>query len=159
MRFTNVALKSLGRHDGVADFNLSHGLYLTGCDLYAGDNGMPGTFLGASSQIFVDHCNFYGAYDVESMLYEWGAHDLSITNCTAQDYDNTKDWGWCSGRFFSGNGIWGTSRNTYIGDNTTHQLAVRPGAQEQNAGEQIMWEGNNVPIFQGSPTSGDPRTR
>ena len=78
-----------------------------------------------------------------------------MTNCTAQDNNNTVSPGWAIGRF-CGNDTWGTSDDTYIGNNTpaTHGT---PGQPEQNSGEQCMWEGN-IPVFRGTPTAATATT-
>src|SRR5262249_11798552 len=50
------------------------------------------------------------------------------------------------GRFYTGTGLWGTQSNVYIGDNRTIYFAtpLSIGAGGQNAGEQVMWEGNHT---------------
>jgi len=102
-----------------------------------------GNFLGTASQVFIDGCNFYGTNDANTLLYSWGGSDISITNCTAQDYDNSdpsSGAGWAKGRFFVGDAIWGTESDIYIADNTTIDLGVRPTFPDSNVGEQIMFE-------------------
>ena len=111
--------------------------------------------LAVRSQVFIDHCNFYGTYDVFMFIDEWGAQEVSLTNCTAQDQDNTKPWGWAIGRFYSGNGIWGTSRNTYIGNNTTTGLTSRPGPEGNQ--DTAGWP-DALPLFTGSPTAATATT-
>ena len=151
-------LKFINPNYAGLDFHGSNNIYLTNCNFYAGGSWIHPIFLGTATQIFFDHCNFYGAYDNITFIDEWGTTGLSITNCTAQDYDNTQTWGWAIGRFLSGNDLWNHSRYTYLGSNTTHQLTVRPGCSEQNCGEQIMWEGNNVRSVQATPTSATSTT-
>src|SRR6202040_1897707 len=74
----------------------------------------------------------------------WSGSGISVTNCTAQDFNvnstNRADHG--MGRFFWGMGIWGTQSNVYIGDNRTIQFAEPSTYGDLNSGEQIMWEGN-----------------
>jgi hypothetical protein len=101
------------------------------------------SFLGTASQLFFDHCNFYAVNDAEQMLYSWGGNDISITNCVVQDLDDSNPnsgAGWGQGRFFVGNDLWGSQSDTYIGNNTTLALGVRPAYGNQNAGEQLLWE-------------------
>ena len=157
LRFTHVAIKAMNQNYSGVNFDSSLGVHLTNCDIYGGGGWMAPMYVGSASQVFIDHCNFYGTYDSFTFIDEWGAHDLSVTNCTAQDYDNTTETGWAIGRFLSGNGDGGTSVNTYIGNNTTNQMTVRPDCTEQNAGEQCMWEGN-VPFYRGSPTAATATT-
>ena len=100
-------------------------------------------FLGNASQVFFDDCNFYATNDAGEMLYSWGGTDISITNCTAQDLNDSNPnsgTGWGQGRFFVGNNLWGSQSDTYIGNNTTIALGVRPTYGDQNAGEQLLWE-------------------
>nr|GFD26495.1 hypothetical protein [Tanacetum cinerariifolium] len=77
-------------------------------------------------------------------LDSWGGNDISLTNSTCQDYNpvNPADsTGWGKGRFYAGRGNFGSARGTYIGNNTSIDLAVRPIGADQNSGEQFMWEG------------------
>jgi polygalacturonase len=123
------------------DFDI-HGddlVFFENCDMIG-----SGSFLGTASQLFINGCNFYGTNDANTLLYSWGGSDISITNCTAQDYNNSdpnSGAGWAKGRFFVGDAVWGTESGIYIGDNTTNDLGVRPTYSDQNAGEQIMFEG------------------
>jgi hypothetical protein len=100
-------------------------------------------FLGTASQLFFNDCNFYATNDAEEMLFSWGGNDISITNCTAQDLNDSNPnsgAGWGQGRFFVGNDLWGSQSDTYIANNTTIALGVRPAYGNQNAGEQLLWE-------------------
>lgn len=140
-----------------ADFGSSSLIFLQGCKIIDGafQAGGNGVFLGATTQVFIDNCQIYGANDVNTLLDFFGGSDgISCTNTTAQDYDNTRQDGWAQGRFLYGCSTWGSNRNFYVGDNTTNALAVRPGYGNQNSGEQLLWE--NGTKFSGMPTFATP---
>ena len=141
LRFTNVALKALTFMP--LDLQGSSYIYFNGCDV----TGMT-SFIGSGRQLFIDNCNYYGANDGNTMWEEWARSDISMTNCTAQDLNSSdinNGAGWAKGRFFTGNGYWGPSRHTYLGDNTSYSLSVRNhSGVDANSGEQFMWEGNNT---------------
>jgi len=110
-------------------------------------------FLGTASQVFFDHCNFYAVNDAEEMLFSWGGTGISITNCTAQDLNDSNPnsgAGWGQGRFFVGNNNWGSESDIYIANNTTIALGVRPTYGDQNAGEQLLWEAGTTLLSQGT---------
>lgn len=103
------------------------------------------SFLGSCSQLFIDGCRFELTNDAEMALHSWGGECVSLTNSVCRDYDNSNPLngdGWGMGRFFVGNGLYGSNRLTYLANNQTEDLTVRPLAADQNAGEQFMWEGN-----------------
>jgi hypothetical protein len=102
-----------------------------------------GSFLGTASQLFFNDCNFYATNDAEEMLFSWGGDDISITNCTVQNLNDSNPnsgAGWGQGLFFVGNNLWGSQSDTYIGNNTTIAMGVRPAFADQNVGEQLLWE-------------------
>lgn len=102
------------------------------------------SFLGNASQLFIDSCDFYLTNDTENALHSWGGNGISLTNSTCRDYDNkdiNNGAGWGKGRFFHAAGNAGSTRHTYLGNNRTYDLAVRPVGTDQNSGEQFLWEG------------------
>jgi hypothetical protein len=107
-------------------------------------------FLGDGSQIFMDSCTFKLTNDAETMILSWGGEGVSLTNSTASDLDNSDPddgAGWGKGRFFTGSGNFGANRHTYLGNNVTADLTVRPdgpNGADQNSGEQFLWEGNGT---------------
>jgi hypothetical protein len=157
-RYTNLRVKANGNSaahpNGFIpfDFNNNSQIFLTGCDIIG-----RSSFLGNATQVFIEGCNYYGSDDANSLWEEWGGAEISLVGCTAQDYDNTRADGWAQGRFFIGNGIWGSSRNLYLGDNVSHDLTVRPEHGNQNTGEQFMWEGNST-LYRGTPISASATT-
>lgn len=110
------------------------------------------SFLGKGSQLFFEGNSFKLTNDTDMALHSWGGVGISLTHNICQDFNNQdldSGLGWGKGRFFTGNGIWGSCRNTYLGQNTTTDLTVRPAHNpirhgedpDQNSGEQFMWEG------------------
>ena len=115
------------------------GVYVTNCE-FVGKT----SYLGNGSQLFFNNCRFRLTNDAEMALDSWGGDGISLTNSTCQDYNpvNPADsTGWGKGRFYAGRGNFGSARGTYIGNNTSIDLAVRPIGADQNSGEQFMWEG------------------
>jgi hypothetical protein len=153
VRFTNV--RFLGPGVSTFDMHAARRISVKNSQVIGTDS-----FLGTGSQLFFDRVDFYGTADANTFLYSWGGKEISLTNSTAQDFNNqdTKSGaGWAQGRFYTGTALWGTQSNIYIGNNKTFQLGVRPGFGNQNTGEQFMWEGCNT-TFIGSPTSVTPTT-
>jgi hypothetical protein len=143
VKFTNVKMN--GPLLTAMDTHGSSYVFLNGCDIVTA----LGWFGGNMWQTFVDDCNFYGASDCNALIYQWGGDGFAMTNSTAQDLDNSNPdsaAGWCQGRWVAGGGVWGVTRNKYLGDNTSYDMAVRPGCWNQNTGEQFMWEAN-LPIY------------
>ncbi len=157
IRFSNVGFVT-GSTLQALDLHGSSYIYLNNCNITSYE-----TFLGTASQVFFNGCNFYGCNDANTLVTEWGGSQISMINCTAQDVSNPNQnpndggAGWAQGRFFDGNEVWGCSRDTYLGNNTTYNMAVRPGFSNQNTGEQLMWEGTNT-YFSGMVTSATATT-
>ncbi|GEO03937.1 hypothetical protein AAE02nite_16010 [Adhaeribacter aerolatus] len=114
------------------------------------------TFLGNCSQLFIDRNNFYMTNDSDMALHTWGGAGISMTRSTCRDLDNSNlssGAGWGKGRFFVGNGSWGSNHLTYLANNITYDLTPRPaGDVDQNSGEQFLWEGN-LASWAGYPSS------
>ncbi|MGV3508424.1 MAG: glycosyl hydrolase family 28-related protein, partial [Sphingobacteriaceae bacterium] len=102
------------------------------------------SFLGSCSNLIIDKCDFYLTNDTENALHTWGGKNISMTNSSCRDLDNTNlndGSGWGKGRFFHAAGNSGSTRHTYLENNRTYDLAVRPVGTDQNSGEQFLWEG------------------
>jgi len=119
------------------------------------------TYLGVSSQVFINGTNFYGTnYDTASIV-GMGVTGLSITNSTGQNLNssNVNSGDWVNGRFFVDQPKGGVSLDQYIGNNTTIGLAPPVGGpSDQNSGEQLLWEngtsiGLKPPVQLGAETS------
>lgn len=140
LHFTNVTFDA--HQTPYFDIHADDLVFFEDCNMIG-----SGSFLGTASQLFIDGCNFYGTNDANTLLYSWGGNGISVTNCTAQDYDNSdpdSGAGWAKGRFFVASPEWGTETNVYIADNTTIDLGVRPTYPDQNVGEQISFEGQEL---------------
>ena len=76
-----------------------------------------------------------------------GADSISASPIARRkDYNNSNPnsgAGWAAGRFFVGSDLWGSQTNTYIADDTTIDMGVRPTYVYQNVGEQLLWEGQS----------------
>ncbi len=137
----------------VVNAHLSPYLDLNGDTNLVGSNSTftgDGGFLGSASQVFITSCKFYGTNDANSLLACWGGKQVSITYCTAADFDNSNPnsgAGWAEGRFLVGNALWGGDTNIYLANNTTIGLGVRPTLKDQNQGEQILFEGQNLNLY------------
>jgi polygalacturonase len=151
LRFINVNINAKGY--SIGDFHGSTRVSFENCGLTGGGSGI---FFGSATQVFIDHCQIYGTNDANTLLTWWGGDGMSCTNTTAQDYDNTQPDGWAQGRFFYGSSQWGSNRDIYIGNDTTHDLAVRPAFADQNSGEQVAWE--NGTKYSAQPTSASATT-
>lgn len=148
LRFTNVRMDARG-YD-TFDLHGSRRVFLRDCVL-VGRNG----FLGTASQVFIERSDFFLTDDASTPVYSWGGSQICMTDCTAGDLDSSdpsSGAGWGQGRWFTGSGLWGMQRHLYLGDNASVDLGVRPGFQDQNTGEQFMWEGNGV-AFDGPVTT------
>jgi hypothetical protein len=101
------------------------------------------SFLGTTSQVFIDRVNFYGSDYGGSLLAGFGTKKLSITNSVGRNLDNSdpNNTKWVAGRLWVEQDHWSNSQYQYFGNNQTIDLAV-PNARgiDQNAGEQILWE-------------------
>jgi polygalacturonase len=123
----------------VLELQESLGVYINNCEFIG-----KTSYLGSASQLFINNCRFRLTNDAEMALDSWGGNGISLTNSTCQDFNpsNPADsTGWGKGRFYAGRGNFGSARGTYIGNNTSIDLAVRPIQADQNSGEQFMWEG------------------
>jgi len=137
--------------DAIIDLHLCDHVTLRGCDIRASG----GLFLGTSRQVFFEHCRFRGLNDLGAFIYLWGGRGVSLTGCTAADFDNRNPndgHGWAQGRFLSGLGNWGACRDVYFGGNQTRDLTVRATNTEQNTGEQFLFEGLET-LIRGTPDS------
>ena len=115
-----------------------HHIFLSGVNVFGGTFRLRNT-----RQVFIDASNFHGMSDDQIIQSLQGISDFAVANSTGQDYDNTTDTGWSMGPFIKMLNGTRAQRNFYFGNNTTHDLGVRPGYVDQNWGEQFSWEENN----------------
>ena len=102
-------------------------------------------FLNAHNNIFFDGCDFYGIDMVNTLLNIRGAVGVSITDCTAQNWDtsNTNHYNWGNGRFvysFPRGDDAKSPRHWYYGGNETIDYTQPETAAYQNTGEDFMFE-------------------
>jgi len=127
--------------DGEQSIALSLGGYrdllISDCEITANENQM-----GTANSIRVDQCKFYGRADAGMALYWLGGYNISVTRCTAEDYDKSGPdaWDQFQGRFIACTAYGQRVDNWYIAHNKTINLTVRPQYFNQNTGEQLMWE-------------------
>ena len=158
LSFINVCGKFMNANYSGWDDHLCNNLVFNGCSAYVGGSWNPPIFLGTSTQVFIENCNFYGAYNNITYVDEWGTTGFDMTGCTFQDSNiNNPTNGWGEGRLMSGNDLWAHSRYTYF-QNTSNGCSVSPSDSNQNTGEQYMWEGNNIDLWQANPTSATSTT-
>ncbi len=135
IRLQSVRLKS--GYDSALIFTSCQRILLSGCKIIS-----PCTdFEGACKQVFLDQVDFYGTHESAVLLPVKQMREMSVTNCTAQDYDNSNPndpAGWCMGRWFYNDT--GASYHVYLGDNTTTDMSVRPACPDQNVGENVLFE-------------------
>jgi polygalacturonase len=151
IRFSGVTINAAGY--GIADFHGATRLQFTNCNFTGGGSGI---FFGSATQVLVQGCNVYGTNDANTLLTSWGGDSVSYVNTTGQDFNNATATGWAQGRFIYGSSQWGSNRNVYIGNCTTRAMAVRPGLQDQNTGEQLLWE--SATLYSGTPLAASATT-
>jgi hypothetical protein len=139
LRFTNLRING----PGCDSFYIldSRRVFFSNCEI-TGHNG----YLKRTSQAFFAGCSFRQTNDAAVPVWVFSGRDMSMSGCTTRDLDSSNaatEAGWGMGRWFVGNGVFGTQRNVYLGDNTSTDLGVRPGQENQNSGEQFLWEQNN----------------
>ncbi|WP_207482572.1 glycosyl hydrolase family 28-related protein [Arenibaculum pallidiluteum] len=100
-----------------------------------------GGFLGRSSQVVVDGCDFRLSAGANSALTTWGGGEIAITRNRAADLDPDDPAKSSAGRFIVSQPHFGSLRNVYIAGNVTKALAPPPARfGDPNAGEQILFE-------------------
>jgi hypothetical protein len=149
-KLVDVRIQTLVPGTICAFLNNVERLTVTGCQFVGGK-----LFLFNGFDHAVAGCVFLGANDSDMSVSLRGTRNVSVTDCHVGDYDSTAENGQGLGRLVTGNGDYGTQDNVYIGGNVTVNLGPRPGAPEQNAGEQIMCEGN-LTMFEEAPLSATP---
>ncbi len=152
IRFTNVRVQILVPGFGcVFMANLAR-LSYNGCTFIGGN-----VTSCSSRQHAFENCSFLGANDSPMAIDQLGTSELSISDCTFANFDDTSESGQGLGRLLAANSDFGTLRDVYVGGNTTTNCGPRPGTTEQNSGEQILCEGTQS-LFQGSPVASTAET-
>ncbi len=140
-----LALRRLEVHSpGMQALDLSDSslVLVQDCRFTGGNHQNSALFMAQARQVLIERCGFYGTYDANVLVEAWSSQELAMQHSSAQDFDSGSNTGWAQGRFFYGNQIYGSQRLVYLGENQSRDLAVRPGFQNSNSGEQMLWEGN-----------------
>ena len=136
------------------DFQGSSGLQMQSTTVV----GLAMTLL-MTQDVNIDHVRFFERYEDTAALIIWGTHDISITNCTVQNYENWADDGSGTGfgRFIEDGLNWSSIYHEYVANNTTIDLAARTPDDSFNAGEQILIEGARDSAY-GAPSAATGNT-
>jgi len=157
LRVRNVRLIALHDPNQQLMWLIAKRAQFTGVDFFG-----PLAAVAGSTQVAFDRCNFYLTSGGITLFAVGGIRELSVTRCTAQDYnlgDDTTGAGWSQGRFVNIVNRAGVSRDIYIGENTTTDLGVHPKYPGQNTGEQISWdEASSQPVSKVVRAVNDPRS-
>jgi alpha-tubulin suppressor-like RCC1 family protein len=146
LKIANVCVRELedpnsdGYMQGCVGINGTTHTSITNCTFIGG-----AVFMGWSSQQTISNCSFHIGPNVGVTVSLLSASNVSVTNCTAQDYDSTNP---AVGRFLYGRNGYSSQGNVYFGDNTTSALGpIVPN----NCGEQVLCEGDYSVLYTGSP--------
>ena len=102
---------------------------------------MGSVFFGGGSDDFINNDTFFLGYDSVAAVEGWGSSNVSVTNCTVHDYDDSADnYQDSAGADTEEDAYWGSQSNYYLGNNTTINLT--PDPRVNNVGEQINLEGD-----------------
>ena len=152
LQYVNVRIN--GEGTAPLDWHLGYNISMKNSDIIGKEN-----FLGTARQVFIDGSNFYGAGNTSSLIIGRGIQNISITNSTGQNLDISDPKKYVLGRFFVDQGNWSPSINQYLGYNKTINLAPSPDSNDQNCGEQILWEqGEGFSTFLGKATASTVNT-
>jgi hypothetical protein len=145
-RFTNVRCQTLVPGTISLYETSVNGLTLSGCQ-FVGNQ----VFLLGCDDALIDSCSFFGTPHALSAVSLLGTSHVSITNSTAQDNDSTNPG---EGRFLYSRNA-GSEANVYFGDNVSTALGPLP---DDNAGEQVLCEGDNYIWQTLNPTNATSNT-
>lgn len=121
--------------------------------------GSRGT-VGTAQQVFIENSRFRLTYRARAAILARGGQEISITGNHAEDLDSSRPEGTAEGRFFVSQGHNRGTRDIFIAENTTTNMA--PPTPEwtdfdPNTGEQILFEQFGTAGF-GSVLSAGPDT-
>jgi hypothetical protein len=97
----------------------------------------------SAQDISINNTAFYERYEDNAALVVWNSHNISVTNSTVQNYDDTTTdgTGTGQGRFLEDGLDWNSIYHEYVAGNKTINMGARPNSPI-NAGEQINIEGS-----------------
>jgi len=104
--------------------------------------GSRGT-LGTAQQVFVENSRFRLTYRARAAILARGGEEISITGNHAEDLDSSRPEGTAEGRFFVSQGHNRGTRDIFISENTTTNMAPPTPAWtdfDPNTGEQVLFE-------------------
>jgi len=134
LRLQSVRIKAWGVP--ALEAHNASGLYIDASELI--ENG---SFYGSSRQIFMTNNRFRMTGYGESVVWLSGGRDLSMLGNDLANADESRDDGQGIGRFFVGQGHFGSMENLYWGDNISHRAAPHDCTKvDCNKGEQICFE-------------------
>lgn len=125
-------------------------LSITNCDFEAGKLVLLG-----GRQHVVRGCTFLIAKDQDEAFRPMGVSEISITNNECRDLEGDQSTGAGSGRFIATRSAFLPQENAYIGANTTRDLGP---TGLNNAGEQILSEGDGYTYYSGPSAESSPST-
>ncbi|MGE9296968.1 MAG: LamG-like jellyroll fold domain-containing protein [Puniceicoccales bacterium] len=115
---------------------LTENSYVTfrNCDLIGGNFNIE------ARQLLIDSCNMYSMNDNNHMGLS-GSNEVSVINCTWQDYDVNETYGWGLGRFCVIRNNKQSTWHHYFGGNVISESGVRlDGPKGGNFGEIFLYE-------------------
>jgi hypothetical protein len=147
IRFADLRIKA-NNTQGCARTHATKRLAVVGCEFIGGE-----FFLYHDDGVEIRNCTFLNADYQMTSMHELTASNFSITECRFQDLDPGTRAGRGQGRLLAGNANQGAQYHAYIGDNVTVALGPDPG---DNAGEQVLCEGNLNTYDWGQPAAAQP---
>jgi hypothetical protein len=131
-----------------------HDVWVTNCTFTMSGAGVV---LGGCQQAFVNNNAFYGnASNNSPTAYGCsGGHESDYSDNTAACLNRTNNQ--AVNRLFTTGSNGSSVLNVYCGDNSCSQCGPLAGETEQNSGEMILWENENVQ-FTGAPSAVEPTT-
>jgi len=125
-------------------------LWVTNCTFTM--SGGAGVVLGGCQQAFVNNNTFYGNASINSPTGYGcsGGHESDYSDNTAASVNRANNQVVC--RLFTSGSNGSSVRNVYVGDNSCSSCGPAPPPDEQNAGEMILWENEDV-LYTGNPSA------
>jgi polygalacturonase len=133
-RFDSVRINAWGAP--ALDAQDAYGLFIHASELI--ENG---SFYGSSRQVFLFDNRFRMTGDGEAVVSLWGGRDFAMIGNTLTNADENRKDGQGIGRFFVGQGHFGSMENLYWERNVSRNAAPRDCNEvDCNKGEQICFE-------------------
>ena len=146
----DLRIKVNNNAGGCVSTHQTNRLSVVGCEFVGGE-----IFLYHDFGVEIRNCVFLNANYQVASVHELTTSNFSITDCHFQDLDITTHAGRGQGRLLAGNANQGAQSHAYVADNQTVNFGPEP---EDNAGEQILCEGNLNTFDWGRATGAQPNT-